>query len=223
MNHHRRGCAPTPPYWRRPAQHSSCALRSGEVASPDLGGQRKCWCTLWSRRPTPSRSCQTSCGKQRTVNIFSAFYFSKLVFFKFYLETKWVLSGEKATLRTQDPCPLSVPAKLACCLQMRIFYVDLNVLFKISFNIFFLTFLWITALKKLVNKLPARLTHRIFWCNRRRRRWPATGSRGRKWGIWWAWRDLNRGETSACIKSPLTLKKTYFKFCIISSCVWWWI
>lgn len=105
-----------PPYWRRPAQHSSCALRSGEVASPDLGGQRKCWCTLWSRRPTPSRSCQTSCGKQRTVNIFNAFYFFKLMFFKFYLETKWVLSGEKATLRTQDPCPLSVPAKLACCL-----------------------------------------------------------------------------------------------------------
>lgn len=97
-------------------QHSSCALRSGEAASPDLGGQRKCWCTLWSRRPTPSRSCRTSCGRQRTVIIFNAFYFFKLMFFKFYLETKWVLSGEKATLRTQDPCPLSVPARLACCL-----------------------------------------------------------------------------------------------------------
>lgn len=57
-----------------------------------------------------------ACGKQRTVNIFNAFYFFKLRFFKFYLETKWVLSGEKATLRTQDPCPLSVPARLACCL-----------------------------------------------------------------------------------------------------------
>lgn len=39
---------------------------------------------------------------------------------KFYLDTKWVSSGEKATLRTQDPCPLSVPAKLACCLSKKI-------------------------------------------------------------------------------------------------------
>lgn len=37
-----------------------------------------------------------------------------------YLETKCVSSGENATLRTQDPCPLSVPARLACCLQNNI-------------------------------------------------------------------------------------------------------
>lgn len=34
-----------------------------------------------------------------------------------YLETKWVSSGEKATFSTQEPCPLSVAARLACCLQ----------------------------------------------------------------------------------------------------------
>ena len=32
-------------------------------------------------------------------------------------ETKCVLSGEKATLSTHDPCPESVPARLACWLQ----------------------------------------------------------------------------------------------------------
>lgn len=34
-----------------------------------------------------------------------------------YQETKCVLSGQKATLRTQDPCPDKVPARLACCLK----------------------------------------------------------------------------------------------------------
>lgn len=34
-----------------------------------------------------------------------------------HLETKWLWSGEKATFRTQEPWPLSVAARLACCLQ----------------------------------------------------------------------------------------------------------
>lgn len=60
-------------------------------------------------------------GKAEDRQYFERFLFlqhqvEKLLGLKFYLETKWVSSGEKATLRTQDPCPLRVPAKLACCL-----------------------------------------------------------------------------------------------------------
>ena len=33
------------------------------------------------------------------------------------LETKWMLSAEKFTFNTHDPCPESVPAKLACWLE----------------------------------------------------------------------------------------------------------
>lgn len=103
--------------WRRP-HWFSWAQSPGEAASPDLGGQRKCWYTLWSRRPKPSHFCQTSCEKQRRQCFNASYFFVLSSFSKFYLETKWVSSGEKATLRTQDPCPLSVPAKLACCLTI---------------------------------------------------------------------------------------------------------
>lgn len=54
-----------------------------------------------------------------------------VIYLKFYLETKWVSSGEKATLRTQDPCPLSVPAKLACCLEKKITSVDLHLFYSV--------------------------------------------------------------------------------------------
>lgn len=48
---------------------------------------------------------------------------------------------------------------------------------------------------KSIQELSAELTRHIFWCSRRQRRWPGAGSRGRMWGIWWAWRDLKREET----------------------------
>ena len=59
-------------------------------------------------------------GEAENRSILTLFISSALVALKFYLETKWVSSGEKATFRTQDPCPLSVPAKLACCLSKEI-------------------------------------------------------------------------------------------------------
>ena len=36
-----------------------------------------------------------------------------------HADTKWVLSGQKSTLRTQEPWPDSVPARLACCLKKK--------------------------------------------------------------------------------------------------------
>ncbi len=39
-------------------------------------------------------------------------------------ETKCVLSGLKATFKTQEPCPDKVPAKLACCLETSEFAVS---------------------------------------------------------------------------------------------------
>ena len=47
------------------------------------------------------------------------------------------------------------------------------------------------------------LTRHIFWCSRHRMLWPGAASRGRKWGIWWAWRDL-RGEKTSQLASSLS-------------------
>lgn len=52
--------------------------RTGLSVSPGLGGRRKCWCTLWSWRPKPSHSCQTSWERQRTENIFTSLYCIRL-------------------------------------------------------------------------------------------------------------------------------------------------
>lgn len=51
---------------------------TGLSLSPGLGGRRKCWYMLWSWRPKPSHSCQTSWEWQRTDNIFSSLYSIKL-------------------------------------------------------------------------------------------------------------------------------------------------
>lgn len=37
--------------------------------SPGLDGRRKCWYTIWSWRPKPSHSCQTSWGQQSREDI----------------------------------------------------------------------------------------------------------------------------------------------------------
>lgn len=42
-------------------------------------------------------------------------------------------------------------------------------------------------------------TRHRSWCIRRLRPWPRAGSRGRRWGIWWAWRDLGeKRDQSQC-------------------------
>lgn len=52
------------------------------------------------------------------ISLYKHFFFSKhkQVQNPQYLETKCVSSGQNATFNTQDPWPLSVPAKFACCL-----------------------------------------------------------------------------------------------------------
>ena len=44
--------------------------------------------------------------------------------FELYLDTMCVLSGEKSTLSTHDPCPDRLPARLACWLQNRNNYIQ---------------------------------------------------------------------------------------------------
>lgn len=57
---------PTRHTWHSWALHCPCKFRFcvhspvSHPVSPGLGGRRKCWCTPWSRRPRPSRSCPTS-------------------------------------------------------------------------------------------------------------------------------------------------------------------